>query len=74
MRRAETGHLLFRRRTAIEGTESCEDFLQLVRASPMQTALQRIAAKREMLLMGCETIRTAGMKMRARTSNAAVAV
>jgi hypothetical protein len=58
----------------IEAIESCEDFIQLILASPMQIALDAIATASAKSPNGRETISTAGMKMKARISNATVDV
>jgi hypothetical protein len=58
----------------IDAIESRENFIQLILASPTQIALHAIAAARETSPKGRDTIKTAGMKMKATISNAAVAV
>jgi hypothetical protein len=75
MQLAGSGHLfLAPADPATEEIESRENFIQFILARPMQIVLHAIAAARATSPNGREINNAAGMKMKARISNAAVAV
>lgn len=71
---ANADHFAFASGTVIEGMESCEDFFQLTQAKVTHSALHAIASERDKYPKGRETTNTAGMKMKATASRAAVVV
>jgi hypothetical protein len=71
---ARTVHAVRLPRLAIEEIESRENFIQFILTSPAQITLHAIATASAKSPNGRETIRTEGMKMKARISHAAAAV
>jgi len=69
---AELNHFSLKRRVAMEGTATGSDLFQWIQARTMHDALHKSAARTDPYPNGCDTSSTAGLKMNARISNAAV--